>query len=327
MQWVRAVYWNSSEGRLRTGWRVLLHLMLWVLIQIFAGIVIGSPLTVILTRFIPVLEPIADNLLFYLLNLLLVVALTWYMAVYIDHRQLRTLGLQLDRRWWSDLAFGLILGAILMSAIFVTEWSLGWIAITDHFHVGLPDTSFAVAIWQPIVLFIVVGINEELLSRGYQLRNLAEGLTQLCGGRRLALLWAWFVSSTLFGLLHIFNPNSTWVSTMGLIVAGVCLGFGYITTGRLGIPIGLHITWNFFQGNVYGFPVSGNILSGTTVFQVQQSGPRLWTGGEFGPEAGMIGIIALIIGILLTLFWVQWVYGRVQLVTTLADYQAIAIYP
>jgi len=320
---IRTFFWNSGEERLRSGWRVLLHLVLWVLIQIFAGTVIGSPLTVILTRFIPVLTPIADNLLFYLLNLVLVIALTWYMAVYIDHRPLRTLGLQFDSQWWSDLSFGLSLGALLISGIFVTEWYLGWVAISSHFYVGLPGTSFAVAIWQPIVLFIVVGINEELLSRGYQLRNLAEGFTTSHSRRRWAVLWAWFFSSTLFGLLHIFNPNSTWVSTMGLIVAGGCLGLGYILTGRLGIPIGLHVTWNFFQGNVYGFPVSGNILSATTVFQIQQLGPKVWTGGDFGPEAGLVGVLALLAGGLITLLWVQWHYGQIRLVTDLADYQRI----
>ncbi len=323
MRWARELFWNQTEQRLRAGWRVLLHLVLWGLIQIFAGIIIGSPLTMILTRFVPVLEPIADGLLFYLLNLLLVVGLTWLMATQVDHRRIQSLGLQFDRQWWADLGFGLLLGAFLMSSVFVAEWLSGWISITNFFYTGLPETPFAVAIWQPIALFIVVGINEELLSRGYQLRNLAEGFATPHLGRNGAVLLAWLFSSTLFGLLHIFNPNSTWVSTTVLILAGGCLGLGFVLTGRLGIPIGLHITWNFFQGNVYGFPVSGNVLSHATLMQIQQHGPTRWTGGSFGPEAGFIGLLALLLGGLLTLCWVQWHYGQIRLHTALADYHRV----
>jgi len=323
MQRVRTWFWNCREDRLRTAWRILLNLAMWALIQLFAGIVFGSPITMFLIQFFPAIEPIAENLLFYLLNLVLVIGLTWYMATYIDHRPITSLGLQLDRQWWYDLLFGLLLGALLMSFVFISEWYLGWVAITALFYVDVSQLSFAVAILQPIVLFIVVGINEELLSRGYQLRNLAEGFATPSGKPTVAVIWAWFFSSTLFGLLHIFNPNSTWISTTVLMLAGGCLGLGYILTGRLGLPIGLHITWNFFQGNIYGFPVSGNVLSATSVFRIQQQGPQLWTGGDFGPEAGIIGILALFLGGLLTLLWVQWHYGQIRLVTSLADYQRV----
>jgi len=323
MRWARELFWSQSEQRLRAGWRVLLHLGLWGAIQLFAGIIIGSPLTMVLTRFVPALEPIADGLLFYLLNLLLVVGLTWLMATKIDHRAMRSLGLQFDRRWWVDLGFGLLLGALLMSVVFGVEWLLGWVSVINIFYTDLPKIPFAVAIWQPIALFVVVGINEELLSRGYQLRNLAEGFMTPRLGRHGALLLAWLFSSTLFGLLHIFNPNSTWVSTAVLMLAGSCLGLGYVLTGRLAIPIGLHITWNFFQGNVYGFPVSGNVLSSATLIQIQQQGPIFWTGGDFGPEAGLMGLLALLLGGLLTVCWVQWHYGQIRLQTSLTEYKRI----
>ncbi len=321
MRWARSFFWNQREERLRAGWRVLLYLVLWVMIQIFAGFIIGSPLTLLLTQFLPALEPIVDGLLFYLFNLLLVVGLTWLMATQVDRRRVQALGLQLDRRWWADLGFGLLLGAFLMSCVFGVEWLLGWVLVTTFFYVDLPETPFSVAIWQPVALFIVVGINEELLSRGYQLRNLAEGLATHRFGHTAAVMLAWLFSSTLFGLLHIFNPNSTWVSTTVLMLAGGCLGLGYVLTGRLGIPIGLHITWNFFQGNVYGFPVSGNVLSSATIVRIEQQGPTLWTGGDFGPEAGLVGILALLLGSLLTVLWVQWHYGQLRLQRTLAEYR------
>jgi hypothetical protein len=64
------------------------------------------------------------------------------------------------------------------------------------------------------------------------------------------------------------------------------LGFGYVLSGQLAIPIGLHLTWNFFQNAVYGLPVSGFETFGASFLSTEQVGPDLWTGGSFGPEGG-----------------------------------------
>lgn len=289
-----------------------------------SGLIVGSPIVAGLSHLLPAFTPIWDSVLFSFLNLMLVIGMTLFIAIYLDHRTVDTLGLLFDAAWWRDLGFGLALGALLMSLVFLIEWLLGWIAVTSLFYSGLPDYPWSVTILQPLTLFIVVGINEELLSRGYQLRNLAEGFAfpwhSAQRSRTVAIVLAWVFSSTLFGLLHIFNPNSTWISTIVLMLAGGCLGLGYILTGRLGMPIGLHITWNLFQGNVYGFPVSGNVLSPATVIQIQQRGPVLWTGGAFGPEAGILGIIAILLGALLTLWWVRWHYGEIQIQSAIANY-------
>jgi uncharacterized protein len=119
--------------------------------------------------------------------------------------------------------------------------------------------------------------------------------------------------------MHIFNPNSTLVSTFNLFLAGLLLGFGYILTRQLALPIGLHITWNFFQGNVFGFPVSGQ-MAGPTFIAIEQGGPDLMTGGAFGPEAGLLGILVMVLGIILIYAWVKIYHGRVDLKTDLAQY-------
>jgi len=321
--WIRYLFWNSLERRLRTAWRVALYSALWVMIQVVSAVVIKSPATTALVILFPAFALIAGALLFYAVNLLLVISMTWLVTRQIDQRALTDIGLRLDGRWVADLCFGLVLGAGLMTLIFLAELGLGWLSITAYLHTTVPNTPFRVAIWQPIFLFLAVGINEEILSRGYQLRNLAEGLNSSVISPQSAVIIAWLLSSLIFGFLHIFNPNSTWVSTLALMLAGIMLGLGYVLTGRLGLPIGLHITWNFFQGSVYGFRVSGNDLSNTSFMTIEQTGPSLWTGGAFGPEAGLIGIVALLLGMLLIGGWVQGRYGTIAIQPALARYHDV----
>jgi CAAX protease family protein len=135
----------------------------------------------------------------------------------------------------------------------------------------------------------------------------------------VAVVLAWAISSSLFGLGHLGNPNATTVSTVNIAFAGLLLGIGYVLTGRLAIPVGLHITWNFFQGNVFGFPVSGLEPVGATVFSIEQGGPLLFTGGVFGPEAGLLDIAATLVGSLLILLWVRIRSGKAVIETSIAE--------
>jgi uncharacterized protein len=276
-----------------------------------------------LARALPELAVLSDRLTLFALRLIAVLISTWFVVRFIDRRPWSEMGLQFNRNWWIDLVFGLFLGALLMTFVFTVEYAAGWVRVTDRFVVDLGATPFIIALIGPLVISLVISIIEELLARGYQLRNLAEGLNMPQIGAAHAVIASWGISSLLFGLLHVFNPNATWLSTLYLMLTGVFFGLGYVLTGRLGLPIGLHFAWNFVQGNVYGFPVSGNIFGGATVLRIEQGGPTLWTGGAFGPEAGLIGIAAILLGCLLTVLWVQARYGRVAFYLPLACYRPI----
>ncbi|WP_051979474.1 CPBP family intramembrane glutamic endopeptidase [Edaphobacter aggregans] len=153
--------------------------------------------------------------------------------------------------------------------------------------------------------WVADGVNEELVFRGYQLKNLAEGLMGKRLGARAALRLAVVMSSTFFGLAHLANNKATAFSTINIIVGGLLLSLPVLLTGELAISIGLHITWNLFEGTVYGFPVSGT-LPKTRLLTIQQSGPELWTGGAFGPEGGLICTVwMLVVGALIGA-WVRF---------------------
>ena len=97
------------------------------------------------------------------------------------------------------------------------------------------------------------------------------------------------------------------------------LGFGYVLSGELAIPIGLHITWNLFQGAVYGFPVSGFGAFGATLLSTEKGGPRLWTGGSFGPEGGLLIPGIMLLGMSLVALWIRLRTGNVSLHTPIAE--------
>ena len=124
------------------------------------------------------------------------------------------------------------------------------------------------------------------MSRGYHLQTIASGFN---------LLWGLIISSAIFGALHLANPHATWISAAGILFAGLFLGYAYIRTKQLWLPIGLHIGWNFFEGVIFGFPVSG-LDDIYHLIRIHVFGPEFWTGGAFGPEAGLILLPALALG-------------------------------
>jgi membrane protease YdiL (CAAX protease family) len=238
---------------------------------------------------------------------------------FLDRRPVADFGFHLNGGWFVDLGFGMFLGAFLMTGIFLVQLLIGWTSVSDTLVVVGSGNSFVLAILPPIAIFLCVGIYEEAFSRGYQLRNIAEGLNYPALGPRTAIILALVLTSAFFGLLHASNPNATAISTFNIALAGLLLGAGYVLTGELSIPIGLHITWNFFQGNVYGFPVSGLETFGATFIDTQQAGPDLWTGGPFGPEAGLLGLLAMLTGTLLIALYTKARTGKLDLHTPLAE--------
>ncbi len=325
-------FWNSEQRRVRALWRLVAQALLFAFGTMVLGIVEGIGFAVLLAAQpggaalisdpAAMVQAIAGHPLSRLvgtgLSMVAVFGSVWFAGRFLDRRRFADFGFHFGRDWWLDFAFGLALGALLMAGIFLAEWAAGWVRVTGTLQPGPGAEAALPGMAIGLLAYIAVGIYEELWTRGYQLRNLAEGLSGRLLGNRGAIVLAWLVSSAVFGALHAGNPNATLVSTANLVVAGLFLGLGYILTGELAIPIGLHISWNFFQGNVFGFPVSGT-HSGATLLAIAQGGPAMWTGGAFGPEAGLVGLAAILAGSALIVAWVRVRRGRSALWRPLAE--------
>jgi uncharacterized protein len=335
------IFWNRSESRLRAIWRLLITVLLGLFglgaLRLLAIFVItfsliltaqiplsalgnGQELTqAINTAFIqfPLLIGIRS-----LIVLLLVGLAFLLIARLIDRRPWQDYGFHFGATWWRDLGFGLFLGLVLMGAIFGVEYLLGWAPVGGLLENG--QSRFP--IWQLLVdgvfAFVLVGVEEEWFVRGYLIRNLAEGLRLPHVSSKMAVMVSYFLTSLFFGLLHANNADPSLASLLNLTLIGLFLGLGFILTGELAIPIGVHIAWNFAQGYIFGFPVSG-VDEHLSLIATGQTGPTLWTGGVFGPEGGVIGVLTTLSGMLLVYGWVRWTRRHVSVQAKLAQYSPL----
>ena len=310
---IKNIFWNSDEFRIRSGCRILIQLLsmsllimgLVLLVQQFEDFLPGKPVWAASSFYQKPIEVFSFLLTAFLC------------AKYIDRRSFKDFGLVIDKYWRSEFYAGLLLGIILMALIFGIEYSAGWITILEQSQINGID--FIYGVLYGVVLFLLVGFEEEMLVRGYMFKNISEGFN-FNNKPLLGITIAILITSLMFGFAHASNPNATLISSISICLAGIFLAVGYILTGRLALPIGLHITWNYFQGYVFGFPVSGNTIP-TSFITIQQGGPEIITGGAFGPEAGLIGIVFYFVGGGLIFIWLKVRNKKINFVLSIAEYK------
>lgn len=227
----------------------------------------------------------------YLITALTTFGFFWLMFRLTDNRSsISQAGLTVSPLWWKEYAIGSVIGAAAMGIIFAVELLNDGLMIDGY---GWESSNWILPIAGLFVQMLCVGLYEEFMSRSYLLTNFKEGFTVGNIDPAVATVLAIAASSSIFGLLHFFNPNFNLFAFINIIGAGVMLAIPYVLTGRLAYSAGLHFAWNFFQGGVFGFHVSGMSFK-SSVFVIHQTGNELWTGGSFGPEGGLIGTLAIV---------------------------------
>jgi membrane protease YdiL (CAAX protease family) len=149
-----------------------------------------------------------------------------------------------------------------------------------------------------LILMLAAGsVGEELLFRGYGLQILIASIGP----------WATILPlGVLFGALHLGNPSATWLSSTITAAFGILFGFAYLRSRDLWLPIGLHFGWNFTLP-VFGVNMSGLRIR-VTGYEMSWSAGKLWSGGEYGPEASVLTLVVL----LLLLYYVRKIPVRRQ---------------
>lgn len=306
---MKKLFKNPVDGRLRSGWRILLFLVIFYFIAML--IFPLRQLTGATRR---------DYLEDYSFVIICVLALAATVAAYLARRFLdkntfSSLGLRINKRAGLDLMFGFLLSGLMAGTFFLLLYVTGLIEF-NGFNYGI-DTGAAsgkssfvqfmsvVSVGSLAILFIehvIVGYWEELAFRGYLLQNMIEGL-----GVAAAVI----VSCLLYGLVHAANPNAGLLSTAIIVLFGFLRIFGYLTTKMLWLSMGMHIGWNFFQSPIFGFAASGH--SKSTLFNIAPNGPGYLTGGDFGPEGSLLIIPILICALAVMRWWANKQYGQTDL--------------
>ena len=144
------------------------------------------------------------------------------------------------------------------------------------------------------VFFLLVALFDEILMRGFILGRLLH--------TRMNKFLSLFISSALFALLHIFNPEIDFLPMLNLLLAGMLLGASYLYTKNLCFPISLHLFWNWIQGPVLGYEVSGNnFISSMLTLHLPED--NVLNGGAFGFEGSLICTVLMIVLTILIVWW------------------------
>jgi membrane protease YdiL (CAAX protease family) len=192
---------------------------------------------------------------------------------------LASVGFRLGRRWALEWLAGLGLGCAAIGAV------VALIALAGGVRLELSGDRTVGALAFGFYLMLFVSLLEETLFRGFLFQRLRDG-----AGLPVAI----FVFAVLFALMHEGNPgmsaSTRVVAMLDIALASVLLALAYVRTGSLALPVGLHLGWNWMQGSVLGFNVSGMGLPGWWQ-PVPQAVPDWLGGGAFGPEASIFSVV------------------------------------
>jgi len=282
---VKQVFWNGSESRLRSGWRLVLT---WLVMT-----VLFLPVQALLKPHLP--ESWSRNQKIDLLLVFFAVIATlviWLTRTRVDKRSFTSLGLSTRGHVVRDIVAGYAISALLVGLVLAVEVVAGWLT----FEIGALDWQTAATKF--LYLFVVTGLVvawwENLYFVGYMFLNLRDG----CG-----FWWAFVVTCVIFGLVHGLNPNATVWAVAGVMLIHSYEIFGFLRTRSLWLILGLHAGWNAFQG-LAGFAVSGQV--GIQWITQKNLTPVWLGGGEFGPEAGLIVVL-----VALAAFGLIFLYSKV----------------
>ncbi|WP_071120186.1 CPBP family intramembrane glutamic endopeptidase [Romboutsia timonensis] len=284
---------NSSKNKKKLPnfiWAIILSL-----IFMYGGSLMGSLATVPLflaLRNIPLFFNNKDllSLLITLFSFAFISLLVFFRVKVIEKRSFSSIGFN-KNNWLKKYSLGFLIGLAMMSIIVLILLPFGYITIEKN-PIQPVGVSAIASVLVILLGWIIQGATEEIVTRGWLLNVLSTKYNIGVG-----LL----ISSTLFGLMHLTNPNVNYIAVINIILVGLFYGLYVIKTNDLWAVCGMHSAWNFAQGNIFGFKVSGLDVSVGSLIDLNLVGSDFVTGGIFGPEAGITATFILLasIGILL----------------------------
>lgn len=278
---VKDLFLNSA-GRLRSGWRFLIFL--------FVFIFICQPITAVIALFLRNSPQFAGNFWVtftvpVLVSAILALALNWLCGYLLESLPFRALGFSLVGNWLKDSVLGVLIGGVTIMLAALLAMIFGGLSFQINYTA---DTNqILTTLGGALIVFIIGAVNEEAIFRGFLLQTMS----------RAHLVWGGVIlTSFLFASGHFYNDNFSLFAWFNTFLAGVWFAVAYLKTRNLWFPAAIHFAWNWFQGAVLGINVSGiKELTAAPILQAVDQGPTWLTGGHYGLEGGFACTVALVV--------------------------------
>lgn len=269
----------GNEPKAKRFGKVAIDIISFVTLAVIIITILGIPFSAVLQK---LGKEGADKMFYFVLSetlMLIGIFLSAWIVWHFRGVSLTGLGRSLAIRK-KDLLSGISLAIVLYAVGFGVSLLAGAIEIAG---VVFNPSSLLIS----FVFFLLVAITEEFALRGFVLERMLQG--------GVNKFWALFLSATLFSLVHIANPNFDFLSFINILLAGILLGSSYIYTRNLCFPIALHWFWNWIQGPVLGYEVSGNkFCDGLLTLHLPEA--NLINGGAFGFEGSILCTVLMVAG-------------------------------
>jgi hypothetical protein len=258
---------HNDQGEVRNGWKLLGFLVLTMAVSAVFGLALRPAFPFFRSHPALIPMPFVSGL---------IMLLPTAICLRAERATLANAGLAWDRRWAREALLGTALGLGLMVVTALVIRAMG------GFHWELNPATTLRTLLAGAWLYIGVALFEELTFRGYAFQRLVRGVG----------VWpAQFLLAAFFAYAHWHNPGMSgatklWAS-LNIGLAAILLGLAYLKTGSLALPMGIHLGWNWTQGNLLGFGVSGTTDTQAFIKPVFQGRPEWLTGGAFGLEASL----------------------------------------
>lgn len=295
---------RNSYGHLRAGWRIGAYLIL---------IVPSFLPTIGILKLIGWLFPLSGgkgltspiNIVF-MMGLAFSLGIAAYITLrWIDKRPYGLLGLNFSLSSIREFLIGFTIGAGNLVTLVLVLSALGFLKITWY---GI-DSTVVQTICVYASVFAAGAAIEELMNRGYIFQALCEGTRT----------WiAIFAMSLIFSIVHLFNPHMSAVSALFLFIHGVLYAVAYLKTRSLWTAIGMHWSWNWMQGPIFGITVSGSTIT-SSLFISQPQGADIFSGGQFGVEGSILASL-ISLGFVVFVWRTKWLTPSERMVTLWNQY-------
>ncbi len=249
-----------------------LFILLFIILKIF-------------TYIFMIYSPIKEDIFVTLGRFIIVPFVIYFYVTKIEKRSWRSIGFSKGNGFSSTLK-GLLFGFLMFSAVVAIGMLLGQFRFEGY------DLSSLILVIPYFILFAIQCFSEEMYARGWTITYFFK---------RHSIFLAMVINCIVFALPHLLSPGIDLLSIVNIFIVGMVFAVMFLRFDNIWVCGGVHTAWNFSQGIILGFNVSG--YTTPSIMKFSQVGQNLINGGAFGPESSLITTAVFIISLIIAVYY------------------------